>query len=287
MPSRADAKPPRISVVVPTTGRASIERCLEALRRQTLPPLETIVAEDARRRGPSWARNEGIRRASGELVAFTDDDCVPPADWLERLAGALERFRADAAGGGKEETDPRLRFHASMRPFPSGEQEDRTGAVHDTANLLVRRPALERLAARDGRMFDERMRVAEDADLLWRIRRRGGTVAWSPVRVVHLKATTFPGYLAHRYRLGKGSAAFHRIQEESVSTGDLAPTVDPPPGRTMTEKIARLMKNQLLGPFNAFGKVPFPIALAWWLGGKADAAGIAAGHILGKLGSRP
>ena len=112
--------PPRVSVIVPVLDGAScIDRCLEALLAQTYPShrVELIVVDNGSRdatpdrvrthpvtllversvRSPYAARNAGIQRASGEVIAFTDADCVPAKDWLERGVAALER----ECGGGR------------------------------------------------------------------------------------------------------------------------------------------------------------------------------------------
>src|SRR5688572_20611263 len=100
----------RVSVVVPTYRRPDLlARCLGALLRQSWPPAdyEVIVADDAAeeatrrlvesldtsglrlqyvpvlgRHGPAAARNVGWRAARGEIIAFTDDDCIPDSGWL-------------------------------------------------------------------------------------------------------------------------------------------------------------------------------------------------------------
>ncbi|MCS6911591.1 MAG: glycosyltransferase family 2 protein, partial [Anaerolineales bacterium] len=109
------------SVVIPTYNRqATLRRCLTALLAQTYPAHEIIVVDDGstdgtaemmtrdfpivrffrqKNAGPASARNRGIREASGDVIAFTDDDCLPPADWLERLADGYRRH-PDVAGVG-------------------------------------------------------------------------------------------------------------------------------------------------------------------------------------------
>ena len=116
---------PTVSVVIPAHGRiAKLQRCLEALAAQTLPrdEFEVIVCDDGspepiapalegfndrltltvvrqERRGPAAARNEGARHASGSLLVFTDDDCVPEEDWLEHLVANIERYPGHLIGG--------------------------------------------------------------------------------------------------------------------------------------------------------------------------------------------
>jgi glycosyltransferase involved in cell wall biosynthesis len=100
---------PRISVVMASAFQRaeSLERCLGALRAVEYPDFEVIVVDNRRvaqpvsvegmkvlhepRPGVSAARNRGLAEASGELVAFTDDDVEVDPMWL--LAIAL-RLRA-------------------------------------------------------------------------------------------------------------------------------------------------------------------------------------------------
>src|SRR5438067_2239297 len=108
----------KVSVVVPTYRRPLLlKKCLQALLRQdSFYPYEIVVADDAadssieeeihkmsgekpgipvryvpvrRRHGPAAARNQGWRAAEGEIIAFTDDDCIPSPGWLRH---GLEAF---------------------------------------------------------------------------------------------------------------------------------------------------------------------------------------------------
>jgi glycosyltransferase involved in cell wall biosynthesis len=101
----------KISVVIPTYKRPLLlNRCLEALQKQSIPwqQYEIIVVSDGRdhetlaavdpytrlnrnihyyslpeKKGPAAARNFGWKKASAELIAFTDDDTIPDKDWLK------------------------------------------------------------------------------------------------------------------------------------------------------------------------------------------------------------
>ncbi|MBA3753582.1 MAG: glycosyltransferase family 2 protein [Nitrospira sp.] len=116
-----------VSVVIPTLGRETLALCQEALAKQTRQPDEVVVVIDQHRRGVAWARNEGIARATGDLIAFADDDGIPPPDWLGRLVAALDRHQATAAGGTFQETDPLLDAIRHRHPLPDTEQIDRGG----------------------------------------------------------------------------------------------------------------------------------------------------------------
>jgi GT2 family glycosyltransferase len=107
----AEALPSSITIVVCTRERPrELERCLRSLRRQTRPPAEIVVVDNAPanaaarpvaaaagaryvhapRRGVSRARNAGARQCLTPLLAFIDDDMVAHPAWLEALHSAFE-----------------------------------------------------------------------------------------------------------------------------------------------------------------------------------------------------
>ena len=118
-----DATAPTISVVICafTPERLPVmEEAIGSLRAQTLPPHEVVLVIDhaphlleevrglwpdlkivanREQQGLSGARNTGVAEASGEIVAFLDDDAIAAPDWLEHLAGAYADPRVLGAGG--------------------------------------------------------------------------------------------------------------------------------------------------------------------------------------------
>lgn len=192
-----------ISVVIPTYRRHDLlERCLEALDRQDLDSAnyEVLVCDDANeeatrslvsgiaarsqtsivylpvvgRHGPAAARNVGWRAARADIIAFTDDDCIPQPGWLRGGMTALEPG-ADGAWG---------RLEMPLPPNPTDYERNAAGladAVFVTANCFCRRAALKAVGG-----FDERFTSAwrEDSDLYFSLLEHGFCVARAATAVV-------------------------------------------------------------------------------------------------------
>ena len=203
---------PRITVGVATCGRPQgLVHCLAGLLEQTQPAFEIVVVDQApgaaaraasaqagaryveqERRGLSASRNRALAECTGDVLAVTDDDCVPDPGWIAGLAAALTRVPAPVAASGPilppRGEQPRGTFAISLRE--SDAPVDHAGRVppwHAGSGANFAAPA-ERLRALGG--WDERLgtgspgRAAEDADLLYRLLRDGGTVRYEPSAVV-------------------------------------------------------------------------------------------------------
>ena len=117
----------RISVVVPVRdGEEDLARCLDALRRSSLPPVECIVVDDGSRdgsaavaerlgarvirlqesHGPAFARNRGAEQAVGDILFFTDADVCVHEDTLTVAADDLSRHPDEVAVIGSYDDDP-------------------------------------------------------------------------------------------------------------------------------------------------------------------------------------
>ena len=184
-----------VSVVVPCHDAArTLPRLLEALRAQTLDSdrFEVLLAgselgdQDGARivsapadSGPALKRNLAAAQARAPVLAFTDADCVPEPEWLER---GLAAFSADVAV-----------VQGRTLP-PPGEQpgplthwivvaEDH--GLYETCNIFYSRTLFESLGGFSERFYQRYgLPFGEDADLGWRARRAGAGVHFEPEALV-------------------------------------------------------------------------------------------------------
>jgi histidinol-phosphate phosphatase family protein len=183
-----------VDVVIPTVGRESLERLLDALAGGDGPrPGRVLVVDDRRDRsspllaagppgwlaerlvvvpgaaaGPAAARNLGWRTGAAEWVAFLDDDVVPSRTWLADLAADLDGLDPRVAG-----SQGRVRVPLPEERRPTDWERNVRGlesARWATADMAYRRAVLTEIGG-----FDERFRRAyrEDADLGLRVVRAG------------------------------------------------------------------------------------------------------------------
>ena len=189
-----------VSVVVATYRRADrLERLFAALAEQTHTDFELVVVDDAsrdgtearlaelarrspyevrvvvreRNGGPAAARQEGWRLARHDIVAFTDDDCVPRPGWL---AGLVAASPPGAVVVGRTVAAP---SQEHRRGVFSRTVEVSDATYAQTCNVAYPRALLERLGG-----FDVRLRTGEDTDLALRAREVGAEVRFAPEAVV-------------------------------------------------------------------------------------------------------
>lgn len=204
---------PQISVVVPTRDRPELlKRCLAALEKQTVP-VEIVVVEDKEGRGPAWARNEGVRRAKGEIICFTDDDCAPFPGWAEVLAAPILAGEAKATAGpthvaaGATPADLAWEAIVSYLQEEANKPGTSSPGFAATANLACSRELMEQLP------FDESFSAAagEDRDWAERASHLGAAPQFVPrALVLHRPGMRVRDFLRQQYRYGRGAAQYRR-----------------------------------------------------------------------------
>jgi O-antigen biosynthesis protein len=226
-----EAKWPRISVIVCThNGSGTILDCLGGLQRLDYPAIEVIIIDDgstddtakiARQfpfhvisishLGLSNARNIGLQNATGEIVAYIDDDAWPDPHWLTYLALTF-RDEACAGAGGPNIRPPGENTVSDCAADSPG------GPIHvmltdveaehlPGCNMAFRKEAL---AAVGG--FDPVFRTAgDDVDLCWRMQSAGLKLVFSPAAVVwHRAPQSVAAYWNQQFGYGKAETILER-----------------------------------------------------------------------------
>jgi len=127
---------------------------------------------------PSVQRNIGWRAARAPLIAFTDDDCRPREDWLERLVQGAQAHPG-AIVQGATRPDPREREAVRARHVRTL-HVDPPGRFTQTCNILYERALLERIGG-----FDECAITGEDIDLALRAQDAGAHLVGAPDALVY------------------------------------------------------------------------------------------------------
>jgi cellulose synthase/poly-beta-1,6-N-acetylglucosamine synthase-like glycosyltransferase len=207
---------PFASIIVPAyNAQRTIGGCLEALLAQDYPAdrLEILAVDnrstddtlEAMRRYPvrvlseprlqsSYAaRNTGLASARGQVLLFTDADCLPDRAWARHLIAALEDDDAGGAAGRIEAAPASTlveRFQADLRVLDAVNAFTRPLLPFaQTANAAYRRVVFERVG-----LFDPSLVSGGDLDMSWRMQRAGWGLAYAPGAIVrHRHRTTFRG----------------------------------------------------------------------------------------------
>jgi GT2 family glycosyltransferase len=174
---------------------------LEALTRTLEAPV-TIVHEP--RPGLGRARNAGVSAARGALLAFTDDDCYPAMDYIDRVVDALADRERGFVGGrillhDAEDHPITIRVDPTPIPIPPGSVVP-TGLVQG-ANMAFRREVLERIGGFDDALGPGTPFCNDDVDAVARASAAGFAGSFVPEPVVrHHHGRRDPAEIAALWR---------------------------------------------------------------------------------------
>jgi glycosyltransferase involved in cell wall biosynthesis len=213
-------------------SKATIEHCLHALQTQKTDCSYEIIVVDSSDDGtgaliasrfpavklvrcpqrtlPGLARNLGIQQAQGELLVFTDADCVPAAAWLQQMLHEHAKGSFIAVGGAVLNALPfnpvawsgyLLEFNERLPNFPK-----RFVDLLPTCNVSFKRVTFERHG-----LFPTELWPSEDHIFCWQLFRAGEQLLFDPaIQVRHIFRPHLKSFLQHQLRLGKASAAARR-----------------------------------------------------------------------------
>jgi len=273
VPFTAEVAWPRISVVVCTfNGSRTIAGTLGGLGKLDYPDYEVIVVDDGstdrtaeiaaaypvrlvrtRNQGLSAARNEGMRAATGSIVAYIDDDAWPDPHWLQYLAWTF--LTTTYAGVGGPNIPPpgdgpiaECVAHAPGGPvhvlISAQEAEHIPGC-----NCAFRKECLETVGG-----FDPVFRSAgDDVDLCWRLIEHGWKIGFQPAAMVwHHRRNSLRAYWKQQKGYGKAEALLERKWPSKYNAAGHATWMGRLYGKGVTQALSRWRIYQ-----GTWGSAPF------------------------------
>ena len=277
---------PLISVIIPVrNAQHSIGLLLDSVARLDYPSsqIEVIIVdngsnddtrgvvarypvvllEETAIRSSYAARNRGVARASGEILAFTDADCLVTPGWIREGIRLIQDGSADLVGG-------RVEFFLSAGQ-PAAEIFDAASHMHSeelvaaqkgaaTANLFIRADVARRVGP-----FPDTVRSG--GDMIWTKSavRMGFRLAYAEDAVVRHPARKFRELLRKGFRVGTGAPGI--VRRNGASMGDLLKgalrsSLPGGPG-SLRRRVARCRFNISASTFLRVWMVSYVYGLAW------------------------
>ena len=230
----------KISVVIPVYNEEErIQECLESILNNTQRPFEVIVADGGSEdrtvaiassfpdvkvlanpgRTAAAGRNVGILSATGEIIAFTDGDCIVDQNWISAIQKCFEEHSDLDGIRGKivpVRTDNRYEAYWNHLAWellmkfgdePYVIQEKRLDNSLITANCAYRRELLLKVDGFSSWFGNN----AEDVDLTWRILEHGASLMYDPTPLVYAHGvTTVKGIAQKSFRNGISSSKLQK-----------------------------------------------------------------------------
>jgi glycosyltransferase involved in cell wall biosynthesis len=226
---------PRVSVIVPVyNAEKTLADCLDALQNQTVPAstFEIIVVDDGssdgskdlqalfprvrflsiHHQGPAAARNFGAQHAFGQILLFTDADCVPCPNWIEKMIAPFEQEEIVGVKGAYLNHQRSLvaRFvQAEYEGKYTRMVQERYIDFIDTYSAGYRRDIFLKQGGFD---ISFSTSSVEDQELSFRLATAGHKMVFVPAaRVVHLRhASNLKDYFLKKYKIGYWKVLVHK-----------------------------------------------------------------------------
>jgi GT2 family glycosyltransferase len=219
---------PKVSVIVCSyNGGQTLEACLRSLKKVNYPDYEVVLVDDGStdntkeivahhpwvntihqpNMGLSVARNVGAAHATGEILAYTDSDCMADPDWLYYLVGTLLSGNYAGVGGPNISPPAQNWQQACVAAAPGGPSHvlltDVVAEHIPGCNMAFHRWAFDKIGG-----FDPEYRKAgDDVDFCWRLQQEGEVIAFSPSAIVwHYRRFTLKAFRKQQEGYGEAES---------------------------------------------------------------------------------
>jgi O-antigen biosynthesis protein len=225
------AAQPMVSVVICAyNAERTMRPCLESLRHLQYPNFEVVIVDDGSRdstaaiaadfpefrlirqpnKGLSVARNVGLHAARGDIIAYTDSDCVADPHWLSMMVRTMTEGVFDGCGGPNYAPHEEGWVEGCVAASPGAPShvltsEDRAEHLAG-CNMFFRKAALAQIGG-----FDAQFAAAgDDVDICWRMLDAGFSLGYCPAAFVwHFRRNTVKAYYGQQRGYGKAEAMLY------------------------------------------------------------------------------
>lgn len=215
--------PSRISIIVPVlNAEKTIKQCITSLLNQDYGNYEIIVINNNStdktaailnefkgrikilnepKRNSYIARNKGIRHAKGQIIVFTDSDCIAEKDWLKNISGAFDNKAVKIAGG--EIRAYRIKNSVQKYLDIFGHPQNLSAKCNKPyfagSNIAVRKKTLLEVG-----MFNENLLSGGDYEICLRIIKNKNEIQFVPNALVnHFYSKSLIKFMKKQYYYGK------------------------------------------------------------------------------------
>ncbi len=228
------------SVIIPTYNRPDrLAGCLSALTQQSYrrDHFEVVIVDDGSatpmdsvvepfrsqldivlirqtNAGPAAARNTGARQAKGELLAFTDDDCMPSPDWLSGFASQISHHPKAMIGGRSLNALPNNLYSTASQALIdylyTYYSDPRKEMFFASNNIAMAR---EHYLALGGFDTSFPLAAAEDRELCDRWHQAGLPMHYDPsITIRHAHHLSLRSFFKQHFGYGRGAFCFHQVR---------------------------------------------------------------------------
>ena len=236
---------PFFSIIIPTYNRPErLANCLKAIATLDYPcdRFEVVVVDDGSKTpldsvvepfnnqinlkllrqenaGPAAARNAGAQVAQGEYLAFTDDDCQPTADWLDRLANGFAAAPEAMIGGKTINTLANNIFSVASQKLIDYLYEYYNPARGKDAFFASNNIAMPRANFNTLNGFDVSfpLAAAEDRDFCDRWNQAYPMLYIPEARINHYHKLSLVSFWKQHFGYGRGAFCFHQLRSQRVA----------------------------------------------------------------------
>jgi len=177
----------------------------------------------SRRYGPAKARNQGILEACGDIIAFTDNDCVLGSNWIRKILSKHNEHPKIVAIGGytfvkKSSLKAQINQFMANGAIKADINNRQETIFFPTCNVSFKKEIL------DKEKFNELFKypAGEDLEFFWRLYKKGYDFLYSEdIKVCHNVDSSFLHFLYQPYTYGRENFLVRKIHKDHPALEDL------------------------------------------------------------------